>query len=229
MSAARARRGCKCVRQARASTETRRQHEALAAHLPMRTWHVVAALALFGCVADARRSKGGQVLSKGAPPDRLVEQKMFSSTKKRKAQFEANGFRWPQKAKFKGWPPVRNGSFTPGYLESRQQLSSFFKKLPLSSHHKVQAWDHFAATLFLPRFSELGFAVKDAAGPLRKTWRKIRAIYKKNRSTAPREKWFSVPQGYEDLRPRFIDTSELQRLNQLVMEQLRPLAEEWSG
>ena len=185
-------------------------------------------LACSGVVVGARRSKGLPRFT-GSPPDRLVQQTLYSSEKKRKTQFEANGYKWPQRAKFKGWPPVRNGSFSAGFIESRQQLSKFYKALPLSNHHKIQAWDHFAASLFLPRFSALGFQVQDSTGPLRKTWKKVRAIYMKHRRTAPRETWFSVPKGYEDMRPRFIDSPELQRLNKVVMDQLRPICQEWSG
>jgi hypothetical protein len=175
-----------------------------------------------------KRKKGAKF--DGMPP-RVMDQDLYAGIQQRKASFKANGYEWPVRTKFVGWPPQPNGSHTEEYLRTRTQLASYFKKVAVSSHHQVDAWDNLVASMVLPRFSARGFMLRAAEGELRKTWELLRKNYQKQKKKAPPEQWDLDLHSKDgvDYRPKFVNNKAQQKLNDLVLKQLHPMMEAWCG
>lgn len=168
---------------------------------------------------------------KGTPP-RVVDQNLYGTLKERQRTFEANGYVWPITTRFVGWPPKPNGSVTEEFLKTRLQLADYYKKVAVSSHHKVDHWDNLMASMLLPRFSPKGFMRRQCEGELKDTWQKLRKNYNKMLPTAEKESFdpmLHTGKDGVDYRPRFIDNKIQRKLNAQTLQQMQKIAEAWCG
>jgi len=151
----------------------------------------------------------------------------------REAAYTANGYRWPPAHATEGWPP-RPVPESEAYAKSRDRIEAKIRSIPDYKLH----WDEFFAltqSRLMPSFTPRGFDKIKAPEHL---WLKLRAAYeeglmssvKKDAAVKLRPESFTHKPGSDtpaELLPNFIYPPR--GLNDAIMEELRPLHEEWAG
>eukprot|EP01048_Picozoa_sp_COSAG05_P011613 COSAG05_NODE_1106_length_5866_cov_2.199584_1_plen_247_part_00 len=77
---------------------------------------------------------------RGLPPrvgDQDSTEYIFGRKNVKEKRYRENGYVWPLRTKFSGWPPQPNGTFSEAYIQTRLQLGASSMKLQTHSHHKV--------------------------------------------------------------------------------------------
>lgn len=181
-------------------------------------WLAVTLLGLAASV-NAGRTFAGRPIRKVAP-DR------HAPLATRRHIHSANGHTWPQRHKFKSWPPQPDGQFSDKFLHTRAQLEASYRKVPLNVHHRLDDFEELAQTMILPRFTPVGFKVMDAPKAL---WEDLRKNYLNNVDTTDTEEFAGHATFPGMVKPRFIRNHEQRRLNNEVAAQLKPICEEWAS
>mmetsp|Transcript_5366 Transcript_5366/g.10179 ORF Transcript_5366/g.10179 Transcript_5366/m.10179 type:complete len:390 (-) Transcript_5366:138-1307(-) len=149
-------------------------------------------------------------------------------TEEERAQaFLDNGYTWSPEKATHGWPPVPV-AVSEAFRQSRYRLEAQIRSIPTYKLH----WDEFfglAQTWLLPSFTPVGFKKMKAPEHL---FKKLQAQYEagleKLQQRESAESFSHKPGSTtpKELLPNFIP---MHQLNRQVMEELRPLHEEWSG
>ena len=153
------------------------------------------------------------------------------SENERADAFRANGYEWPASFSlqtWKGWPPQPAGPESNSYRLSRERIEAHIRSI---DDYKLR-WDEFfglAQVRLMPSFTEHGFQKIRAPEHL---FAKLKASYDrglKHLSVRKSSESFSHKPGSttpKALLPSFISQHAL---NDEVMRELRPIAEEWAG
>ena len=56
-------------------------------------------------------------------------------------QHRKAGYTWPQRRKFKGWPPVPDGEHSEEYIKTRLQIEGEYRRIPLDVHHRLDDFE----------------------------------------------------------------------------------------
>jgi len=99
------------------------------------------ALCIGAIVAGSSKNKVVDNAYDGHPPQHRgvrwvpYDEKMAHHTKA--------GYTWPQRRKFKGWPPVPDGEHSEEYIKTRLQIEGEFRRIPMDVHHRLDDFEAF--------------------------------------------------------------------------------------
>lgn len=146
------------------------------------------------------------------------------SEEERVEAYRANGYEWPPKKGSQGWPP-QPVEESESFKRSRDRIEASIRRI---GEYKLQ-WDEFfglVQTRLMPAFTPVGFQKLKAPEHL---YRKLRDAYERGIRSRIQTEGFSHKRNTKtptELLPNFIPTNQL---NDEIMEELRPMHEEWSG
>jgi hypothetical protein len=149
------------------------------------------------------------------------------SEDERAATFLANGYKWPPDETTQGWPPKPLAE-TEAFRKSRDSIEARIRAIPTYKLH----WDEFfglVQTRLMPSFTAVGFKKVKAPEHL---FQKLKVQYDaglQKLQQRPSTESFAHKPGSttpRELLPNFIPTHSL---NNQVMNELKPMLEEWSN
>lgn len=173
------------------------------------------------CIALALASCAHAHFDEGTPGP--AEGRDGMPERERIEAYKANGHQWPTLKAFASWPPAPAGEESEAYQRSRDAMEARIRGLD-DSGLKWNEWMALVQSRLMPAFTPTGFKLAQLPEDL---WRDLKESYHRGLREHPDRRETSMT-GIQDpdLKPIFV---RQHRLNQRVMEEMKPRMEEWAG